>query len=384
MPKGKGLLERCYLALMLLGLGLPASAQDLREYWPMEAFLERHAEQRPLMHAFERRVSESGRSIPAEQRPDVPVTVSVIYPGLQISDYWRRNLVAFEGRARELDLPLDLRVFFSGDARDQAVLQVQQLREALAHEPDFLIYTLDTPAHMALIDRLLARAPGAERPHIILQNITTPVRAWNGLQPLMYVGFDHLQGSHLLLDHIRSQAREGDEIVVLYGTDGYVSRARGDTLTRSLVDASAPRLRDTYLTDQNVDIAEQATLDALARHRDLRFIFACTTDTALTSVRTLVSQARADVQVTGWGGGGAELQAIREGTLSATVMRLNDDAGVAMAEAIALQVRGMGHEIPQIYSGGMHLVTRDTPAEELEALMQRAFRYSGVPDLVRH
>ncbi|ANB03921.1 hypothetical protein ECTOBSL9_2844 [Ectothiorhodospira sp. BSL-9] len=366
---------------MLLGLGLPASAQDLREYWSMEVFLERHAEQRPLMEAFERRVSEPGRSIPAEQRPHAPVRVSVVYPGLQISDYWRRNLMAFEGRAHELGLTLDLQVYFSGGAGDQAVLQAQQLREALANKPDFLIYTLDTPAHMALIDRLLARAPGADGPHIILQNITTPVRAWNGLQPLLYVGFDHLQGSRLLVEHIRSQAREGDEIVVLYGTDGYVSRARGDTLTRSFTDASAPRLRDTYLTDQDVDIAEKATLDALARHRDLRFIYACTTDAALASVRTLASRARSDVQVTGWGGGSAELRAIREGTLFATVMRLNDDAGVAMAEAIALQVRGMGGDVPQIYSGGMHLVTRDTSAEKLEALMQRAFRYSGVPDL---
>ncbi|MCG5514522.1 MULTISPECIES: substrate-binding domain-containing protein [unclassified Ectothiorhodospira] len=384
MQKGRGFLERCGLALMVLGVGVSAGAQDLREYWPMEVFLERHAEQRPLMEAFDRRVTGPGIPIPAEQRPDAPVRVSVIYPGLEISDYWRRNLVAFERRARELDLPLDLQVFFSGSTRDQAALQAEQLRAALAESPDFLVYTLDTPTHTALIDRLLARTPGVDGPHIILQNITTPVRAWNGLQPLLYVGFDHLQGSRLLLEHIRAQAEEGDEIVVLYGTDGYVSRARGDLLTRSLMEVPAPRLRDTYLTDQDVDIAEKATLDALARYPDLSFIYACTTDTALTSIRTLAAEGRTDVEVTGWGGGSAELRAIQEGALSATVMRLNDDAGVAMAEAVSLQVRGLGHDVPQIYSGGMQLVTRDTPPEALEQLMQRAFRYSGVPDWTSH
>ncbi|MFC6672267.1 hypothetical protein [Marinobacterium aestuariivivens] len=81
--------------------------------------------------------------------------------------------------------------------------------------------------------------------------------------------------------------------------------------------------------------------------------------------------------INGWGGGDAELEALARGELDLTVMRMNDDNGVAMAEAIRADLEQHGDRVPQVFSGDMVLLTRNTPAAELEALRARAFRYSG-------
>ena len=57
-------------------------------------------------------------------------------------------------------------------------------------------------------------------------------------------------------------------------------------------------------------------------------------------------------------------------------MRMNDDNGVAMAEAIHLDLAGRAAEVPTVYSGDMMVVDGDTTPQELERLKARAFRYS--------
>ncbi len=80
----------------------------------------------------------------------------------------------------------------------------------------------------------------------------------------------------------------------------------------------------------------------------------------------------------GWGGGSAELEAIKKGELDVTVMRMNDDNGVAMAEAIRLRLLDRDREVPTIFSGQFKLVSGSTPKEEIRTFQKRAFRYSGL------
>ncbi|MBK1690887.1 substrate-binding domain-containing protein [Ectothiorhodospira mobilis] len=363
------------LATLLAGAGGLAVAQVPAGYWSIGDYLERHPEQAALTEAFTRRVRGPAR--PLAERGDGSrqrVQVAVIYPGLQSSGYWRRNLLAFRERARELGLDLDLQVFFTGPDSGDVQLQADQLREVLGQDPDYLVYTLDTDLHRELIDRILARGDG---PGLILQNITTPVRAWDGRQPLLYVGFDHVQGSRILAAHLRDVLPGGD-LVILYGTDGYVSRARGGAFIKAL-EGSGLRIREGYVTDFLAPVVRRATRDALARYPELKAVIACATDMALVAagwVEEAVPPQRR-VLVTGWGGGSEELAALEAGRLAATVMRMNDDAGVAMAEAIALDVAGKGGQVPTVYAGDMVLVTRQTPAQVLRGLEARAFRYSG-------
>ncbi len=57
-------------------------------------------------------------------------------------------------------------------------------------------------------------------------------------------------------------------------------------------------------------------------------------------------------------------------------MRMNDDNGVAMAEAIALDLQGRSGDVPLVFSGAFELVTADHDRSRIEALKRRAFRYS--------
>lgn len=85
---------------------------------------------------------------------------------------------------------------------------------------------------------------------------------------------------------------------------------------------------------------------------------------------------RGKVRTNGWGGGGQELEEIAKGRLAFTVMRMNDDNGVAMAEAIALDQQDRPGDVPLVYSGEFTLVTQDHDTERIEALKRHAFRYS--------
>jgi len=82
--------------------------------------------------------------------------------------------------------------------------------------------------------------------------------------------------------------------------------------------------------------------------------------------------------VNGWGGGSNELKSLLNQDLNFTVMRMNDDNGVAMAEAIRLDIVSSSIQKPIIYSGDMVIVRQDMSKEQIMKFQKRAFRYSGL------
>ncbi|OXX72331.1 ABC transporter substrate-binding protein, partial [Vibrio sp. V03_P4A6T147] len=120
--------------------------------------------------------------------------------------------------------------------------------------------------------------------------------------------------------------------------------------------------------------AFDATLRILKQTPDINFIYACSTDVALGAMDALQQQNREDITLNGWGGGEAELDALQNSTLDVTIMRVNDDAGVAMAEAIKWDLEGK--PVPTVYSGDFELVTKEVSSAYIEKLKKRAFRYS--------
>lgn len=55
-------------------------------------------------------------------------------------------------------------------------------------------------------------------------------------------------------------------------------------------------------------------------------------------------------------------------------MRMNDDTGVAMAEAIKMDLEDK--PVPTVYSGDFEIVTSQDSEERIQELKLRAFRYS--------
>ncbi|WP_305857101.1 substrate-binding domain-containing protein [Balneatrix alpica] len=347
-----------------------ATASPSAEHLSPDEYYQAHPEQQALSQALAAEVRAN--PVPLAKQPAEAIRISVIYPGLQASDYWRRNLAAFEQRLQALQLPYELEVFNSSPS-ESGHQEAEFFSRTLAKRPHYLITTLDTPSQKRMIEFVLARGST----QVILQNITTPLKVWQERSPLIYVGFDHAQGTRMLADYFSQHFQQKAQYGLLYWSPGYVSEARGDSFIRYMAEFPQVKLTQAYYTDANRQSSYTAAKKLLAESPDLSFIYACATDVALGALDALQEAGRlGQVQVNGWGGGAAELEAISQGRLDVTVMRMNDDTGVAMAEAIRRDISGQ--PVPRIYSGDFELVTRQTSADKIQALKEHAFRYSGM------
>jgi len=362
------------ILLSLMGLAIlggSANAQGDARFTELDIYFETHPEQQSKFDIFDRAVQAP--AIPLDHALERPLEIHVIYPALQVSDYWRRSVESFTARMDEIGIPYRITSIFTKSAEDLR-LQEQAIGRVLLEKPDYLVFTLDALRHKSMITRVLA----AGNTKVILQNITTPLTNLGPLSPLLYVGFDHVIGTRILAEEFIRRSRKGTRYAIFYGSVGYVSQMRGGTFRRILRERTDFELIAEYYVGFNRAQARQATLDLFEIEDDVSFIYASSTDIAHGIMDALSELGQlGKVTVNGWGGGSSELAAIRKRELDFTIMRMNDDNGVAMAEAIRLVEQGRIGEVPQVYSGAFTLVDQETRQETLEKLVHRAFRYSG-------
>ena len=343
------------------------TTQVLNGYWQYDEYLDAHPQQKKLTEALSEEVR--GYPTPLATQQQKPISISVVYPGQQISDYWIRNIKAFEMRLEKLGISYSINQVFTRpnvDVRQQSL----SLLEAIQNKSDYLIFTLDTTRHRKFIEHVLSSTDTK----LILQNITTPVRAWDQQQPFMYVGFDHIQGTRVIEQYYKSVVPKESRYSVLYFSEGYVSDARGDTFIEEMSHHDNYELSSSFYTKATRESGYLAAKSALEKDSEIEFIYACSTDVALGAADALKELNRSDIMLNGWGGGTAELEAIANGSLQVTAMRMNDDTGIAMAEAIKWDMEG--RSVPHAYSGDFELVTSEDSPSKIEKLKQRAFRYS--------
>lgn len=129
-------------------------------------------------------------------------------------------------------------------------------------------------------------------------------------------------------------------------------------------------------THEEAKKAYYAAKKIIKKYPDIHFIYCCSTDIAFGAL-TAIQESHKNIIVNGWGGGTLELKSIQNKGLNFTVMRMNDDNGVAMAEAIRLDLLGKTSSIPKVFCGKMVLVNESTSPSKFIALKKYAFRYSG-------
>ncbi len=301
------------------------------------------------------------------------VKISIVYPGMQLSDYWRRSQASLEKRLQELNINYELKTHFTKPAT-QINKQAKQLLNAIKNDSDYLIFTLDTNKHTSFIERINSQ----KKPKLILQNITTPLRKWHDKQPFLYVGFDHFLGSKVLANEFINQTNKKGRYAVIYGSQGYVSYMRGTKFIEYISKNSDLKLVHEYYTNFDKQKAKNATIDLLNIDDNIDFIYACSTDIALGVIEALKEKGYlGKIKVNGWGGGSEEIKVLKKRLLDFTVMRMNDENGIAMAEAIRLDLEGKTKQIPTIYSGSFELIKSNIDEQRLQKLEKRAFRYSN-------
>ncbi|GEA51938.1 autoinducer 2-binding periplasmic protein LuxP [Vibrio inusitatus NBRC 102082] len=338
----------------------------LREYWEYDAFLDEYPKHKQLAQDMDFRIYQPPVPLKVEQIK--PVRIDIVYPGSQLSDYWWRNIKALEIRLQELGIEFDLRKYSSRPNLDYRQ-ESESLQQAITNDSDYLIFTLDTSRHKKFAESVLSN----HHTKLILLNITTPIKAWGKKQPLMYVGFDHVRGTELLAREYKKAFPESANYGLIYYSPGYISEARGDTFIKFLKEGGDYSLKRAYFTKANRETGYQAALSMIEQEAHLDFIYACSTDLAFGVTDALSDLGREDIVVNGWGGG-SEIKAVQDGTLDFTVVRMNDDTGLAIAEAIKLDLQN--DPVPQVYSGEFEVFTKYDDAKRAEALKLKAFRYS--------
>jgi autoinducer 2-binding protein LuxP len=356
----------------LLALVLFSSASSFgSDFYTVDEYLSLNPEQKKLSRNFYKIVHEPGKPIKTEK----VVKIAIIYPGDQLSDYWDRSVKSLKSRLKELNIKFEINEYFTriGQYRQQTI----DIKKAIDSDPDFLIFTLDAKKHEKLISKVLTN----KRIKIILQNITTPLKAWNKKQPFLYVGFDHAIGSKILADYYIDKYPDGGEYSIFYCKNGYVNDYRSHYFVKYLNKNSKFKLHSSFYTESDFEKTKRGVISLRNDLSSIKFIYACSTDIAIGLVSVLnTSKKNVSPLVNGWGGGTLELNSIVRGELDVTVMRMNDDNGVAMAEAIKLSVLGKSNLVPTIFSGQFELVKKGISKERLTQLQSRAFRYSGVSE----
>ncbi|WP_051222318.1 substrate-binding domain-containing protein [Neptunomonas japonica] len=295
------------------------------------------------------------------------VKIAVVYPGLQASDYWQRSLTALRGRLDDLGILYKLDIRFS-QPHTQLDLQEAHILEMLEHEPDYLVYTINSLRQQRMVEALLQR----KEPKLIIQNLTRPIADWYDIQPLIYIGFDHVEGADKLAQYFKQRFSKGSEYGIIFWGKGVLSDQRGLTFERNV--GSYHKLKASYYTQSRAQ-AKRSTLLMLKNSPGLKYIYACSTDAALGAVDALKELQRSDVAINGWGGGRAELDAFQEGLLDVVLMRVNDQNGIAMAEAIRLDM--LDQPIPNVYAGDFRVLTQGMDVSLINRYIKEAFIYSG-------
>ena len=109
------------------------------EYYTIAEYEQLHPEQEALRKTFSEIVSKKGSRV-TRAAGEKQIRIAVIYPGHQVSDYWRRSIVAFKARMDEIGLNYRINEFFTKPAVDYRI-QEQMIRKSLDLNPDYLIFT---------------------------------------------------------------------------------------------------------------------------------------------------------------------------------------------------------------------------------------------------
>lgn len=359
---------RLLSALICVFLFSFSNAQD-KDFYTIDQYKNSFPKQTELMKDF----SETIRSKAKKTSSQKQVKIAVIYPGIQLSDYWVRSVSSFKKRMDEIGIKYVIKEYFTQVGQHRK--QTADIKKALSDNPDYMIFTLDVRKHQKLIGRVLSE----NKTKLILQNITTPLRQWKNNQPLLYVGFDHLEGSKILANYYTKKLNGTGDFSMFYFQPGYVSEMRGTQFIKYLAKNTKIQLSSTFHTQGKFEKSKKAALSLLkSRRKHPGFIYACSTDIALGIISAIKDlKLKNPPLVNGWGGGSKELEEIINGNMDVTVMRMNDDNGVAMAEAIRMVLDGKEDIVPTIYSGDFVLVEKGISKSEIQSLKKRAFRYSG-------
>lgn len=309
-----------------------------------------------------------------------PIEIALIYPSADVSDFWARNFLALTARLDELGIEYNTTEFASRQVEHslQATYATQVEQDA-----DLYDYVIFGPSELATqadnIDKLAAN----EGFSTYVWAFHTPLKYLEN-QPNAWFDFSSAAGALVMCDYMLS--RLGNDVIYALnrGIPGITDNQRSGDFMNCVAEKGNWQPVYEHYGEYQREGGFDGTNLILQAYPEAKVIHNANTAMAMGSVEAQVAaDMHKNIFSTGWGGTGLELDAIRRGELNATPMRMGDDVGAATAEAIKADLEGRAGELPLVFLGRITVAHDELSLEEIDALEQEAFRFSGVGALER-
>ncbi len=312
---------------------------------------------------------------------DAPIRIAVVYPSQDVSDAWLRAYLAMSARLKEMNVPFEDVQFASG--MDGHELQVTYVDQILLDADDF-DYVVFGPTELSLQADNIKRVIDHPDLKVIILNYDQVPQAWGDEQPLAFTGFSHLAGALIMCDYVLENVGTSGIYAMIRGTPGSVDNQRSGGFRDCVAERSDWELAYEHYGNFLREGGYDGTNQIITAYPEVTMIHNANTAMGMGSL----SAAEAlgvldDIFITAWGGTGDELEALRDGLLDATPMRMGDDFGVSIAEIIKADLEGRQDDIPLVFLGRITIAHKGLARDEIDALEQEAFRYTGIGTLER-
>jgi autoinducer 2-binding protein LuxP len=318
-------------------------------------------------------------AVPFTGTLEKPVQIALIYPSADTSDFWARNYLALTKRLDQLGIAYETTEFASRQIEHSLqstyASQVEQ-------DADLYDYVIFGPSELAIQADNIDKLAGNDGFNTYVWAFHTPLKDLSN-QPDVWFDFSSAAGALTMCDYMLG--RLGNDVVMSMnrGIPGITDNQRSGDFKACVEEAGWTTEYEHYGEYQREGGFEGTSL-IMQAYPDSKVIHNANTAMAMGSVEAQIAMGKEkDIFSTGWGGTGLELEAIRRGELDATPMRMGDDVGAATAEAIKADLEDRAGDLPLVFLGRITVAHDQMSADELNALEQEAFRFSGVGALER-
>lgn len=316
--------------------------------------------------------------VPMEAAPEKPVKIAVIYPSQDVSDFWLRSYLAMEARFKEIKLPFEAVQFASG--MGDFLLQSTYAEQVAREDFDYVVFG---PSELQAQQDDIKLLMDAGKQVIVL-NFDTPLQEWGDEQPMMYTTFSHLFGALNICNWVVENMGTKGTYAMIRGIPGGVDDQRSGGFQECMAEKSDWVMAYEHYGDFQREGGFNGAQLITSAYPEVTLLHNANTAMAMGSISAVQAADLGDkIGVTAWGGTGDELEALRNGELLATPMRMSDDVGVAMAEAIRMNIEGNTDDIPLVFLGRIDIVASDSGADVVDKMAAEAFRYTGMGTLER-
>ncbi|MEM6564666.1 MAG: substrate-binding domain-containing protein [Pseudomonadota bacterium] len=319
-------------------------------------------------------------AVPFSGGQEDPVQIALIYPSADTSDFWARNYLAMTKRLDELGIKYETTEFASRQIEHS--LQSTYANQ-VEQDADLYDYVIFGPSELAIqadnIDKLAANDGFST----YVWAFHTPLKYLEN-QPDVWFDFSSAAGALTMCDYMIERLGEGVTMAMNRGIPGITDNQRSGDFKACVEEKAGWTTVYEHYGEYQREGGFEGTSLILQAYPEAAIIHNANTAMAMGSVEAQIAMGKEkEIFSTGWGGTGLELEAIRNGELDATPMRMGDDVGAATAEAIKADLENRADDLPFVFLGRITVAHDQMSTDEIDALEQEAFRFSGVGALER-